>query len=57
LKVFDMTGNMLQMLVNKKLQAGSYGYEGDGNGLPGGIYFYRLKSCMYSKSGKMLLLK
>lgn len=42
LKVYDILGNEIMTLVNKKQQAGKYEVNFDGSGLPSGVYFYSL---------------
>jgi len=42
LKVYNVLGNEVRTVVNKKQNAGSYEVEFDGEGLPSGIYFYSL---------------
>ncbi len=43
LKVYDILGNEIAILVNNELLSGEYEAEFDGTGLPSGIYFYQLK--------------
>ena len=44
LKVFDVTGKEIAILVNEKMQPGSYEVTFDGSKLSSGTYFYRLTS-------------
>ena len=57
LKVYDILGNEVSTLVNKKQSPGNYEVEFDASSLSSGIYFYRLISGKYLKIKKMLLLK
>jgi hypothetical protein len=67
LKIYDMLGNEVALLVNEEKPAGSYEVEfsakggsasgGDAYDLPSGIYFYRLEAGNYTETKKMLLLK
>jgi outer membrane protein assembly factor BamB len=57
LKVFDILGNEVAILVNKELPAGEYEVEFSATGLPSGIYFYQLKAGNFIITKKMLLLK
>jgi predicted GH43/DUF377 family glycosyl hydrolase len=57
LKVFDVLGNEVAILVNEELTTGEYQVEFDGNGLTSGIYFYQLKAGIYIETKKMILLK
>ncbi|MDQ3021548.1 MAG: T9SS type A sorting domain-containing protein [Bacteroidota bacterium] len=62
LKVFDILGNEVTSLVNEKQNAGSYRVDFNGEGLPSGIYFYKLEA-RYGQAGdfvetkRMILLK
>ncbi len=58
LKVFDLQGKEVQMLVNKKQSAGSYSAEFNGVNLSSGIYFYTLfLNGATVDTKKMLLIK
>lgn len=43
LKVYDVLGNLVSILVNQKQNAGSYEVEFNGSSLASGIYFYELE--------------
>jgi len=57
LKVFDAKGNEVVVLVNKKLNPGTYEIEFDGSNLPSGVYFYKLEAGTFSSAKKLILLK
>jgi hypothetical protein len=57
LKVYDILGREVAILVNEEKPAGEYEVEFDGADLPSGIYFYQLKTSNYSETKKMVLLK
>ncbi|HMQ68530.1 MAG TPA: T9SS type A sorting domain-containing protein [Ignavibacteria bacterium] len=57
LKVFDMLGKEVALLLNEKLNPGKYQFKFDGSSLPSGIYFYRLTAGKNIETRKMLLLK
>ena len=57
LKVYDVLGNEVATLVNEEKPVGSYGVKLDGNGLPSGIYFYRIQAGEFIQVKKMILLK
>ncbi len=57
LKVYDVLGNEVATLVNKELLPGEYEVEFNAEGLPSGVYFYRLTAGSYSSTKKLLLLK
>ena len=57
LKVFDIMGHEVATLVNEQKPVGDYLVEWNASGLPGGIYFCRLKNGGAYEVKKMLLLK
>ena len=57
LKVFDIIGNEIEILVNEEKQPGSYEVEFNSKGLPSGIYFYQIRAVSYIDSKKMVLMK
>ena len=58
LKVYDVLGNEVKTLVNKKLNPGSYEEMFDGSNLGSGIYFYKLLADgVVVDTKKMLLVK
>lgn len=57
LKVYDVLGNEVAILVNEEKPIGNYGIEFDATTLPSGIYFYRLRAGDFIETKKMILLK
>ena len=62
LKVYDVLGKEISVLVNEKLQAGTYEipfsiYQCINNPIPSGIYFYTLEADNFKSTNKMLLVK
>jgi len=57
LKVYDILGNELAVLVNENQKAGSYEINFDGSKLASGVYICKFNSGNYSSSVKMLLMK
>lgn len=57
LKVYDILGNQIAVLVNEMQNPGMYNIRFDGAGLPSGIYFYKLESGNFISSKKMTLIK
>ncbi len=57
LKVFDMLGNEVEVLVNEVKTAGSYEIDFDASGLSSGVYFYRLNAGNFISLRKMVYLK
>jgi len=57
LRIFDVLGNEVITLINKKQNAGNYSIEFNGSDLPSGIYFYELKAGQLSQVRRMILMK
>jgi hypothetical protein len=57
IKVYDMIGREVAVLVNGNKSAGYYTVEFDATDLTSGIYVYSFQTEGYSQSGKMLLVK
>jgi len=57
LKVYDVLGNEVAILVNEEKTAGSYEIDFYSEGFTSGIYFYQLKAGNFIKTKKMILIK
>lgn len=57
LKIFDLSGREISVLVNGAVAAGSHSVDWNAESLPSGTYFYTMKSANYTASKKLLLLK
>ena len=61
LKIYDILGNEISVLVNEKKKQGSYVIKFDRSNFPSGIYFYELKietvKGEFSEVKRMILLK
>jgi len=65
LKIYDISGNEVGILVSEEKKPGSYQVEFNASGLPGGIYYYKLcafdpmtdNERNYFETKKMLVLK
>lgn len=57
LVLYNLLGQEVQTLLNKKLLPGNYEVEFDGSNLPSGIYLYKLTCGNNSLTKKMMLLK
>jgi len=57
LKVYDVIGKLVASLVNEKQNAGSYTVDFNGDGLPSGVYFYKLEAGEFTETKRMILLK
>jgi hypothetical protein len=57
IKIFDILGNEIETLINEEKQAGTYEITWYSEGLPSGIYFYRIKAGDFVRTKKMILVK
>lgn len=57
LSVFNTLGKIIQLLVNKRLNAGSYEVEFSGSRFASGMYFYKLEAGSFVETKRMILLK
>ena len=57
LKIYDILGNEVAVLVNGKIDAGDYDIPFNASRLSSGIYFYQLRSGKFVETKKMILLK
>jgi hypothetical protein len=57
LKVYDMLGKEVKMLVNENKSAGSYSVNLNASSLTSGIYFYQIRSGNFVETRKMILMK
>jgi hypothetical protein len=57
LKVYDVLGNEIAILVNEEKPSGSYEVEFSASNLPSGTYFYQLRTGSFVETKKMILLK
>jgi hypothetical protein len=57
LKVYDVLGNEVAVLVNSNQEAGSYDVDFNASNLASGLYIYTLNTGNFTSSKKMMLLK
>jgi hypothetical protein len=62
LYIYDITGRVVNTLINENLPAGRYSFSWNGTGYDGkkvasGLYFYRLQTNEYSKTRKLLFTR
>jgi hypothetical protein len=57
IKVFDITGKEVGVIVNRDYQPGTYEIRYDAKNLSSGVYFYRMKAGNFSETKKFILLK
>ncbi len=57
LDVYNLLGQKVATLINKRLFPGKYSVSFDGSNFSSGVYFYTLRAGSYSVTKKMVLLK
>ena len=57
LKVYDITGKVVAVLVNEELNAGVYNVDFDASNLSSGTYFYRMETNGFVDVKKMVVVK
>jgi hypothetical protein len=57
LKVYNILGEVVSILISEKLNHGNHTYTFDGRNLASGIYYYQLVAGDYREVKKMILLK
>ncbi|MCK5347010.1 MAG: T9SS type A sorting domain-containing protein, partial [Candidatus Heimdallarchaeota archaeon] len=57
LKVYDIIGNEIAVLINSTMNAGNFKYNFSAANLPSGIYFYELLTSKFRSVKKMILEK
>src|SRR5574338_643096 len=55
LKIYDLLGNEVAVLVNEYRPAGTYNFDFNSSGLSSGLYIYKLTAGSFTQSKKMLL--
>ncbi len=57
LAIFDITGRVVEVLVNEELSAGIYKTDWNASSYSSGIYFYRLETESFTETKRMVLVK
>jgi aminopeptidase N len=57
IKVYDVIGRLIKVLLNETKDAGSYSVTFNGTNLPSGVYYYEIKAGNYTAAKKMALIK
>jgi hypothetical protein len=57
LQIFDITGRVVETLVNEKLEPGQHEIQWDASQYASGVYFLRMNAVSFTKTQKMILLK
>ena len=57
LRIYDVLGKEIAVLVNENLKPGIYEIEWDASNIPSGVYFYSLITSEFTQTKKMVVLK
>ena len=57
LKVYDISGKEVSVLVNENLQSGTYNADWNASGFATGLYFYTIEADGFRQTRKMILTK
>jgi hypothetical protein len=57
LRLFNILGEEVTMLVSEQLNPGTYTREWDASRFPSGVYFYRLQIANFVQTKKLILLR
>jgi hypothetical protein len=57
LKIFDVIGREVAVLVSEELPEGNYSRQWKATGFPSGVYFYRLEAGNFVDVKKLVLMK
>ena len=57
LKIFNPLGKEVELLIDETKEVGNYELVWNAEGLPSGIYFYKLQAGDFVETKKMILLK
>jgi beta-galactosidase len=57
LKIYDILGNLVKVLVDKEMNAGYYNVTFNAENLSSGVYFYKIQVNNFSEVRKMMLLR
>lgn len=57
IKIYDITGRQIEILINKKMEKGNYELTWHAVNMPSGVYFYKIEAGEFSETRKMIVLK
>lgn len=57
LRIYDILGNEVSVIVDEEQPAGNYEVKFDGSKLASGIYFYRLRTDTFTSTKKLIILR
>jgi stage II sporulation SpoD-like protein/type IX secretion system substrate protein len=55
--IYDITGRLIETMVNQNLAPGKYSVDWNANNLPSGVYFYTIHAGNFNATRKLVLLK
>jgi len=55
--IYNMLGQKVKTLINRRQSPGTYSVTFDGSNLPSGVYFYHIRAGNFSATKKMMLIK
>jgi hypothetical protein len=57
IKIYDMLGREIALIVNEQLKPGTYQVDWDGTNFTSGVYFYTMRTEGYTQTKRMVLIK
>ncbi|MDP7037085.1 MAG: T9SS type A sorting domain-containing protein, partial [Candidatus Marinimicrobia bacterium] len=57
LKVYDITGKIVNTLIERELELGDHSVEWNASGFPSGIYFLQFSTGEFIETKKIILMK
>ncbi len=57
LQIYDITGTLVETLMDEKLEPGQHTVKWNGTGFSSGVYFLKLEAGSFSKVEKLMLIK
>ncbi len=57
IQIFDITGRLVETLIDEPLTQGEHEIVWNAGSQPSGVYFVRLQSCEFVQNQKVILLK
>lgn len=57
IKVYNILGKEVNILINEHKNTGNYEIEFDGSALPSGVYFYKIQAGSFVQTKKMIILR
>ena len=57
LQIYDITGTLVETLMDEKLEPGQHTVKWNGTGFSSGVYFLKLEAGSFSQVEKLMLIK